>query len=57
MCCARAAPEDLCGDEGEVGGQEEGDGQAAQGERQVRVGQGQQDAASKEVSKYEYITI
>ena len=45
MCCARAALEYLRGDEGEVGGQEEGDGEAAKGERQVRVGQGQQDAA------------
>ena len=44
---AVTALEDLCGDEGEVGGEEEGDGEAAHGERQVRVGQGQQDAARK----------
>ena len=44
MCGAGAALEDLGGDEGEVGGQEEGGGEAAQGERQVRVGQGQQHA-------------
>ena len=44
---AGAALEDLCGDEGEVGGEEEGDGEAARGKRQVRLGQGQQDAARK----------
>ena len=44
---AWAAPEDLCGEEGEVGGEEEGGGEAAQGERQVRLGQGQQHAGKK----------
>ena len=48
---AGAALEDLCGDEGEVGGEEEGGGEAARGERQVRVGQGQQHAARERANR------